>query len=174
MASPLRVASTLIAATLLGACGSHAREGKPIIGPNVAVAKAYLGSISRPGESVRTYDCYIGSPIPILRYVILLPGHQRRGLLLIYLTGFIPRVQSATFDQASNTWQLRELPDTDWSFHHLPALRMIKYGSDDRVIQATFNQIMARDPAFSEWTDVQIASMFSMSAPLPWPVPSCL
>lgn len=174
-AALLRLPSATLFALLLGACGTHSREGKPMPGPNVAIAQSYLDSISEPGKIVRAYGCRIGSPVPILFYVILFPGGQRQGLLLIYAPPFnlIPRVQVASFVPATHTWQLREMPDTDWSFHHLPALQMMKQGSDNRVIEATFNKIMATAPVFSALTNVKVAPLLFTPAARPWLVATC-
>lgn len=171
----LRSQSAFLFALLLGACGTHSREGKPILGPNVAIAQSYLDSISHPGQSIRAYGCRIGSPVPILFYVILFPGRQRQGLLLIYAPPFnlIPRVQTASFAPATHGWQLRELPNTDWSFHHLPALQMMRQGSDNRVIEATFNKIMATAPAFSALANLKVAPLLYTPAARPWLVNTC-
>ncbi len=174
-AALLRLPSAMLFALLLSACGTHSREGKPIPGPNVAIAQSYLDSISQPGKSIRAYGCHIGSPVPVLFYVILFPSGQRQGLLLIYAPPFnlIPRVQTASFAPATHAWQLRELPNTDWSFHHLPALQMMKQGSDNRVIEATFNKIMATAPVFSALTNVKVAPLLYAPAARPWLVAKC-
>ena len=176
MASALRVASILTITALLSACGPHSREGTPYVGPNVAVAQTFVDSISHPGEPVRAYGCFIGSPVPIIHYVILIPGQRKQGLLLIYAvgSGFIPRVQRASFDPTASAWRLQEIPNTDWSFHHLPALQMVKDASDDSAIQARFNSIMASHPVFGQLTNVRVATLYAIFGITPWLiVPSC-
>lgn len=171
----LWIASVLLFALLLGAYGMRSREGKPTPGPNVAIAQAYLDSVGHPGESVRAYGCRIGSPMPLLFYVILFPGKRKQGLLLIYAPPFnlIPRAQSVSFNPATHAWRLVELPNTDWSFHHLSALRMIKYGSNNQAIEAKFNKIMASAPTFGELTDVKLAPLLYTPAGRPWLVTPC-
>lgn len=174
-ATPLQLPSAVLFALLLSACGTHSHEGKPIPGPNVAIAQSYLDSISHPDEAIRAYGCRIGSPVPILFYVILFPGTKRQGLLLIYAPPFnlIPRAQAASFEPTTRAWRLRELPNTDWSFHHLTALQLVKQGSDNRAIEATFNKIMAAAPVFSVLTNVKVAPLLYTPEARPWLVNTC-
>lgn len=171
----LRIASAMACALLLAACGRQAGEGQPTPGPNVAVAQAYLAAIRRPDEPFRAYGCRIGSPAPLLFYVIVFPDTDTNGLLLIYAPPFnwVPRVQAATFNAATQAWQLRELPNTDWSFRHLTALKLTKYGSDNRAISAEFNKIMATHPAFSGLTQVAVAPLVYSPVARPWLTTMC-
>lgn len=170
-----RAPIVVLCAVLLGACGTHSREGKPIPGPNVAVAQAYLDGMSHVGEPIRAFGCRIGTPMPLLFYVLLFPGGQGNGLLLIYSPPFnwVPRVQAARFDAAKHRWQLQELPKTDWSFRHLTALRLMKYGSDNAAINAMFNKIMASHPTFAELPHVKVAPLIYTPAARPWLITMC-
>lgn len=171
----VRIMGVAFGSLVLVACGRHLGEGKPTPGPNVAVAKAYLAAGSRPGVPIRAYGCRIGSPVPLLFYVILLPNNETHGMLLIYSPPFnlVPRVQAATFDAPRDTWRLQELPDTDWSFQHLTALKLEKYGSDNRSISAEFNRIMAAHPAFSAVPQVDIATLIYSPTAKPWLTTMC-
>lgn len=171
----LRIASVVACGLPLVACGRRAGEGQPTPGPNVAVAQAYLASISRPGEPFRAYGCRIGSPAPLLFYVIVFPDASTNGLLLIYSPPFnwVPRVQAATFNAATRAWQLQELPNTDWSFRHLTALKLTKYGSDEHTIAAEFNLIMATHPIFSGLTHVDVAPLIYSPVARPWLTTMC-
>lgn len=159
----------------LAACGRHAHEGKPVPGPNVAIAQSYIDAISHPGEPIRAVGCRIGSPMPLLFYVILFPGTAKNGVLLIYSPPYnwVPRVQAATFNAEAHAWQLQELPHTDWSFRHLTALKLTKYGSDNRAIGAEFNRIMANQPAFTELVHVDVAPLIYSPAARQWLTTLC-
>lgn len=163
LTSSLMILGVVCVAAALCACNSNSKvqEGTPYVMPNAAPAQAYLDSISRKGEPYRAYGCL--TERGYIHYVIIFPSsNETKGILLIYAGPFIPRVKSVDFDQASKKWHLRELPDTGWSFQHLPALRYYKYASNDDMVQAKFEQIMSGHPQFQELKEVHVVSLFSI------------
>ena len=124
--------------------------------PNYKLVQNYLDSISGHKGPYWVFACMPSQ----LRYTIVIPYGENRGVLIMYLLGEILKANTLTYDDSTASWKIGQLPDEKSFYVQDKDLQQAL--ASDQDVRVNISKIMASYPKFYLMDKTSVSSLINV------------